>query len=121
MAALTLSRGVLLLIFMVIGSLSNLHAQARADNCVVVTTKLDPAGGGGQTFFFTNRCSQLVVIKAFAQKRDGTWTGGLDCRSANQWVQLYVNPTGLGRSIGWAQAVKSCSEMMSLKWPPDPR
>jgi hypothetical protein len=113
--------GSVLLIFAFIGSLSTLRAQYRNDGCVVVTSKKDPAGGGGETFFFKNGCPQLVVIKEFVQRADGKWTGGQDCRAHDQWVQAYVNPTGSGRYIAWAQVVKSCSEEFSLKWPPDPK
>jgi TPR repeat protein len=89
------------------------------DECIGANAKLDPTGAG-TWFFFTNRCSQLVVIKEFTQSTDGSWHGGEDCRSQGQWVEAYENTTGTARYIAWAQFVNSCSQELFLQWPPDP-
>jgi hypothetical protein len=93
--------------------------MALRDECIAASAKLDPTGAG-MWFFFTNRCSQLVVIKEFTQGADGSWRGGEDCRSNGQWVEAYENTTGTARYIAWAQFVNSCSQELFLQWPPDP-
>jgi TPR repeat protein len=93
--------------------------MALHDECIAAGAKLDPTGAG-TWFFFTNRCSQLVVIKEFTQAADGSWHGGEDCRSNGQWVEAYENTAGTARYIAWAQFVNSCSQELFLQWPPDP-
>jgi uncharacterized protein len=90
------------------------------NECIDATAKLDPTGAG-TSFFFTNRCSQLVVIKEFTQSADGSWHGGEDCRSPGQWVEAYESTTSAAKYIAWAQFVNSCSQELFLQWPAAPR
>ncbi len=89
------------------------------NECIEVKTKQDPTGSG-VWFFFTNRCSQLMVINVSTQSGDGPWRGGEDCRSQGQWLEAFEN-TSPARYVARAQFVNSCSQESFLQWPPAPR
>ena len=89
------------------------------NECIEVKTQQDPTGSG-VWLFFTNRCSQLIVINVSTQSGDGPWRGGEDCRSQGQWLEAFEN-TSPARYVARAQFVNSCSQEGFLQWPAAPR
>jgi hypothetical protein len=88
------------------------------DECINVKAKSD--GTGLLWVTFTNTCSQLVVIKEYLKKGDGTWDAGEDCRSNGKWILAFTNAES-AQYIVHAQTVKTCADMYLLKWPPAPK